>query len=372
MNYPYPIPSSQQGSSRPTYVADITGKLGTFTMSVDTYVGITVDYTQLSPTMNIVGFWFKVKPGGMPSLVISGATTVAGSDIVTFTLRGGMPGRNYKLTINAQGQLGGWRSDVLNVNVQGDDCNYSRVLPPPPNMGVTSGDGKIVVNTAPRFFISATPPVTAQALDRWYNSSSGDVYDFISDGVTGYWTLAIVAGGGATPPPVTSGGASIVKINPIVPDGVTTTFTLTATGGASVNIIGVDSLFVSVDGEWQEPLAQYIADSNQIIFTEAPTADAHIFMIWFSAPPANDSGANGANIVKLSPIIPDGITTTFLLTSSTGLVNILGSNSLFVSVDGVWQEPTAQYAAAASLITFVQAPTTDASIFILWFAPPGS
>lgn len=99
--------------------------------------------------------------------------------------------------------------------------------------------------------------------------------------------------------------------------------------------------------------------------------DSKVFMVWFMPPAASmfDPGGDGANIVKMNPITPDGTTTIFVLTASDGsTVGIAGANYLFVSVDGVWQEPGVQYTATGDQIAFAQAPTADAAVFMLWFA----
>jgi hypothetical protein len=144
---------------------------------------------------------------------------------------------------------------------------------------VVSGDGSVVVNIAPRFFISATTPVGARVLDRWYNSITGSIYDFVTNGLASWWEESTIGGGGGY-------GANIVKMNPIVPDGSTTQFTLTATDGTLVDILGTNTLLVSVDGVWQEPETQYGAAVDQIVFAQAPFSDSIIFMLWLSPPPS--------------------------------------------------------------------------------------
>ena len=372
MNYPYPIPNAQANTT--TFVANSTGVLGSYDKALDENVFISVDYSQLVSAVTLLGYSFRVSPGGSPQLGIP-SSQLTPSTLLTVELVGGIGGRAYMVTINAVLSNGDTRSDVLTVNVLGDDdCGCVTVSPLPPTYGVVSNDGVVVVNTAPRFFVSSTAPVQAQALDRWFDSSTGDVYDFISDGKTGYWVLSIVAAGPSgdgSGSEVAFSGSSIIKLVSIVPDGTTTTFTLVAAGGQAVSIVGVTSLFVSVDGVWQEPGAQYVADGNQITFVQAPSADSSVFMLWFSAP-SSGSGSGGENIIAIAPIVPDGTTTSFFMTSASGPVNVIGSNTLFVSVDGVWQEPLAQYTASINTINFVQAPSADSYIFMLWFSPPGS
>jgi len=76
--------------------------------------------------------------------------------------------------------------------------------------------------------------------------------------------------------------------------------------------------------------------------------------------------------INTPPGFQDGSRTTFVLTvKSDGTnPNLAGPEELLVSVDGVIQEPAIQYAASGDSITFNQAPTADAYVFISWFKTP--
>jgi hypothetical protein len=141
--------------------------------------------------------------------------------------------------------------------------------------GIVSGDGLIIVNTAPRFFVSGIAPVGANVLDRWYDTATGTVFDFITNGVGTGWDASGGGGGGGS-------NAIILDLVPIHPDGVTTAFTLTSVVGRPVTITGGNTLFVSVDGVWQDASTQYTAASNQITFAQAPAVDSVVFMLWFA------------------------------------------------------------------------------------------
>ena len=71
-------------------------------------------------------------------------------------------------------------------------------------------------------------------------------------------------------------------MQPIAPDGTTRNFTLVASTGETVAVVNTNTLWVSVDGVWQEPLVQYSAVDNQIVFVQPPFADSVIFMLWFA------------------------------------------------------------------------------------------
>ena len=76
--------------------------------------------------------------------------------------------------------------------------------------------------------------------------------------------------------------------------------------------------------------------------------------------------------INTPPGFQDGSRTTFVLTvKSDGThPNLAGPEELLVSIDGVIQEPAIQYAASGDSITFNQAPTADAYVFISWFKTP--
>jgi hypothetical protein len=77
-----------------------------------------------------------------------------------------------------------------------------------------------------------------------------------------------------------------VTMKPITPDGITTSFILTATDGTTVDIPVANTLLVSVDGVWQQPVTDYEASGNYVAFSQAPSADSVIFMLWLSPPPS--------------------------------------------------------------------------------------
>jgi hypothetical protein len=276
MNYPYLIPGSQ---SDPTlFSADATGQLGYYDKSFDASSILSVEYGQLTPSVTLTGYSFRVKPGGEPQLWITSASIDLTNTALDFTVSGGIAGQAYELTINTKLATGEVRTDMLTINVLGDTCGCATFAPMYRLPNVVSGDGSVVVNVAPRFFISATTPVGARVLDRWYNSITGSIYDFVTNGLASWWEESTIGGGGGY-------GANIVKMNPIVPDGSTTQFTLTATDGTLVDILGTNTLLVSVDGVWQEPETQYGAAVDQIVFAQAPFSDSIIFMLWLSPPP---------------------------------------------------------------------------------------
>src|SRR5215475_3802216 len=189
--YQYPIPGSTIVQN--AFVANNTGVLGDLDQSVDAKTRIIVDYSQLNPAVTLTGYSFRISPGGEPQLWIEATTLGSPATTLTFMVSGGIGGRQYRLAVDALLNTSEVRTDILNVNIQGEDCGCSIVLPPAPTNNAVSSDGSIITNTAPRFFVSATPPIGANVLDRWYNTTNGNQYDYISTGLTSEW---VQAGGG--------------------------------------------------------------------------------------------------------------------------------------------------------------------------------
>ncbi len=84
-----------------------------------------------------------------------------------------------------------------------------------------------------------------------------------------------------------SGTVNTVLVSPIVPDGTKVTFTglTVAMNGHPVNVAKNEELQVSVNGVVQQPGVAYNANAATITFSQAPEADAVVFITWFG--PAN-------------------------------------------------------------------------------------
>ena len=277
--YQYPIPGST--SVQNAFTANNTGVLGDIDQTAEAKSRVMVDYSQLNPAVTLTGYSFRVRPGGSPQLWVSGSTLgAAPATMLTFMVGGGIRGVQYTLSIDAMLNTGEVRTDVINVSIAGDDCGCQLFVNQPPAAGSSvSPDGSLVYNnTGPRFFVSSTPPVGANVLDRWYNTTTGIVYDYITNGATSSWQAADSGGGGG------GGGVSnVTPIGQIYPDGVSTSFNLVAADGASVNITDPNTLFISQDGVWQQANVSYsIANGNILSFTVPPSADSVVFMVWFA------------------------------------------------------------------------------------------
>jgi hypothetical protein len=83
--------------------------------------------------------------------------------------------------------------------------------------------------------------------------------------------------------------------------------------------------------------------------------------------------AHGVALVKsLKPLTPapDGTRVTFTLQSADGAtLSIANDAQVWISVDGVPQEPTGAYTVVGDQITFTTAPAADAYVFGVWFSP---
>ena len=150
--------------------------------------------------VTLVSNSFRVKPGGEPQLSIDGVTLDTDKTMLTFYVSGVSAGRRMRL---CQCHVDGRQCSLrlcLTVNVLGDDdCGCMRhALPTYPRGNVVSGDGSVIVNTAPRFFVSATAPVDPNVLDRWYNTTTGTIFMIMSAiGLeTSWWEGGDGGGGG--------------------------------------------------------------------------------------------------------------------------------------------------------------------------------
>jgi hypothetical protein len=276
----YPIPFSQGNTAY--FYANSTNNVGSFNKPINDRVQISIDYSKLTPSVAVSKIWFEIEPGGVPPLTID--SVVITSTLVTFYVGGGYSDMSYNILTNAILSAGAVHSDLLVVNVIGEngcDCNY---VSPADQTNYISGDAEIFVNKYPRFFVSGTAPTNANLLDRWYNLTNTTWYDYVTDGITNFWAIS---GVGAPPPDSGGDGGSgitgnitIKKMQPLELDGVTNTFSLISTDMFTPNVTTDNSLFVSIDGVWQEPTTQYTASGASITFTLPPAADSYVFILW--------------------------------------------------------------------------------------------
>jgi hypothetical protein len=274
----YPIPYSQANTAY--FYANSVNNVGTFNKPINDNVQISIDYSKLTPSVAVSKVWFEIEPGGEPPLTIN--SVVITSTLVTFYVGGGYSDLSYNVTINAVLAGAAIRSDVLVVNVSGEDgCDCSCETNIYADNFIQFGTQNVFVNKYPRFFVSGTAPTNANLLDRWYNILDGNWYDYVTDGRTDFWVLSIPStGGGGGGGTDTTGNITIKKMQPLAFDGVTTAFTLIATDSSVPNVTTSNSLFVSLDGVWQEPDTQFAASGASITFATPPPHDSYEFIIW--------------------------------------------------------------------------------------------
>jgi hypothetical protein len=276
----YPIPFSQSNTAY--FYVNSTNNIGSFNKPVDGQVQLSLDYSKLVPSVTVSKVWFEIEPGGTPPLTINSVVTTG--TVVTFLCAGGYSDISYDVTVNAVLSTGEVHSDILVVSVFGDDACGCACAPAPYDQTnfIQFGTQHVFVNKYPRFFVSGTAPTNANLLDRWYNLIDQNWYDYVTDGMTDFWVLSEL--GTPLPPPGPDSGATgnitIKRMQDLALDGITTTFPLISTDLYTPNVTTSNSLFVSMDGVWQEPTVQFTASGSNITFTLAPAADSEIFILW--------------------------------------------------------------------------------------------
>ena len=135
-------------------------------------------------------------------------------------------------------------------------------------------------------------------------------------------------------------------------------FFVSATAPTNANLL--DRWYNLLDGNWYD----YVTDGR----TDFWVLSIH------GVPPDSGGGGGGdtgitgdITIKKMQPLALDGVTSTFGLVTTDGVIpNITTSHALFVSLDGVWQEPETQFIASGATITFATPPAHDSHEFIMW------
>jgi hypothetical protein len=116
------------------------------------------------------------------------------------------------------------------------------------------------------------------------------------------------------------------------------------------------------------------ASTSTIVFTTPLAAGDLVGIDVLVAPNALGPGQVTTWILK--PLAgKDGVKVTFALEAadaSAPTVTLTKAEELIVSLDGVIQQPTADYMALGSQITFTVAPSADSKTFITWLCPDGS
>ena len=144
----------------------------------------------------------------------------------------------------------------------------------------------------------------------------------------------------------------------------------------SFNPTSPEGVHVLVNGVRLAPTDDYAVNTTTSTMTLARPASLNAVVVFDLLTPVSQlAPAGSANTLLVSPIVPDGVKTTFtgLTVAANGNpLNVARNEELLVSVDGVQQQPGVSYNASAAQIVFAQAPDANALIFIVWFGPGGS
>ena len=134
-------------------------------------------------------YTFAVDISSNPQLVVSFPSVNASGIELRFLLSGGIPGQQYTLTISASSGAT-LRVDKLTISVPSSgDCGCETINPVPALLSELSLGGSGYANTAIRLFWGSVPPANPNALDQWYDTTNLTTYEWITDGVTYFWSL---------------------------------------------------------------------------------------------------------------------------------------------------------------------------------------
>lgn len=186
MNYPIP---GNNFATLTTFYVDNTNVLGQFIKYANATINITIDYSKLTPAVNINKISFLIDVGGNPRLLISAPSFTMTA--LTFTLSQGIFGQTYTIEVIATLVDGTVRSDFLTIAVPDENGNCcSPVFPPSGQNQIiqTNSDYLKFINSALQYFVSSTQPQNANIMDQWFNVSNGILYEYITNGATAYWS----------------------------------------------------------------------------------------------------------------------------------------------------------------------------------------
>jgi hypothetical protein len=147
-------------------------------------------------------------------------------------------------------------------------------------------------------------------------------------------------------------------------------FTLLADGSNGV-VVHANGVRLTPD-DGSGTLGDYTIDSAASIIDLVRAMPAgYVLAVDVLVPPAQLAPA-ATKITKMNPLAYDGTTTVFILQGTDGSTpTVNNATELFISLDGVPQEPVNAYSCTGDTLTYVTAPTADAYGYILWYHPPG-
>jgi hypothetical protein len=186
-------------SNAAQFYPDNTGQIGTFSKSPIAQTLLTLDYSQSMPGIAITKVSYVLDVQTTPLLVIS--NSVITSQLLTFIVSGGWSGVTYGLTIQASLSNATLRTDVLEIEILGDDCmRYDPCCPPmgkpicPPSpipkayqQAIMSTSCSSYKSSCITYYICDTAPVNPNVMDQWYNTANHAIWEYLTDGVNFWW-----------------------------------------------------------------------------------------------------------------------------------------------------------------------------------------
>lgn len=265
------------------FYPDNSGYAGGFTKTIEAQTLVTLDYSQtLNTGVTVAKVAFLLDVQTNPQLIISGMKIVGQTNIVEFIVSGGYSGVQHQLSIVATLSDTTVRTDIVKISIAGDssDCDpcgkTTMLMPIPPGYQQASlAQNGVYASSFVRYFVSDKTPLGANIMDQWYNTNTGALFEYITNGVHSYWFNPGIA------PVVPSGPSSSLYyiatdlqaiFETTVPDQFGLTYVLDDTVTTLVYVNGV--LYMPSD------IGDYIVDLvNSAIVFNIPLTDNDIVTI---------------------------------------------------------------------------------------------
>lgn len=178
------LPSGIVNTSSAYFFASTAGKFGPLVKQLDDQILVVIDYSKLTPPLAVTSFLFSLDVTSNPQLVVSFPQLNATGSVLTFLISGGIEGQQYNLSIGANNA----RVDVLTINVPSSgDCSCDAINPVPSLYTQSPLGTAGYVNTGARYFWGRAAPANPNVLDQWYNTVTGELNEWVTDGVTMFW-----------------------------------------------------------------------------------------------------------------------------------------------------------------------------------------
>jgi hypothetical protein len=313
-------------SNAAQFYPDSTGKIGTFLKSPAAQTLMTLDYSHnLATGVTVTKVAYILDVQSTPLLIISNSVTTA--QMLTFILSGGWAGLTYDLTIQATLSTGGVRTDVLTIEIVGDDCMkydpcclpMGKPLSAPSRIPKTfqqaamSSDCSVYKSSCISYYICASAPVNPNVMDQWYNTINHGIYEYLTDGVNFWWQPFFVNVKYAVASLYYQARAGQTVFSTLAPDML----------GNSGVINPTDFVQAYVNGVRLVPTTDFTFAGPSTVTLLRPIPATDIVMIDILAPtvitpPIPPSGGGGNTQIVISDTAPANPTTGMLWFDSVG------------------------------------------------------